>query len=342
MKKSAAVVTGCLLTVILFAFGKEFSSGSLKGLEICAEILIPSLFPFMVAAALTSAGDIPQFIKNKLSPIMKFFFRQQADAAFAVLIGLFGGYPAGVKTAVSLYESGKITREQARRLNLFCVNAGAGFCVNAIGNGLLNSRKSGLILLFSLCISAVILGFFTRGKKEDYLTPPQIIGIPFSEALVKSVSSSSTAMLGICAFVTLFSGIIAVLSTLGIKENILLFLCCILEVTSGCAQAAGKVSLPSIAAICAFGGICVHMQVFSLGKNLMPDMGKFCLYRLLHAALAWITCSVLLFFFPVELQTVSIMTQNAAPVSFSVPAAVSMLFLSALLILDLDTNRKVC
>lgn len=341
-RKSAAAAAGGILTVILFAFGKEFSLGALSGLKICAEILIPSLFPFMVAAALTSAGELPPFIKSILTPVTRFLFRLPADGAFAITLGLLGGYPTGAKTAVSLYRSGKISREQAQRLMLYCVNAGAGFCVNAVGSGMLNSRKSGYILLVSLCISALILGFFTRGKNEKSISAQQILPLPFSKALVGSVSSSATGMLLICAFVTLFSGVIAAFSSIGISEKFLLPFCCILEVTSGCAEAAGKVSLPVIAAVCAFGGICVHMQIFALAEDLLPPVGKFYLYRLFHALLSGGICFILLKIFPVELQTVSVMQQNAALVSFSVPAAVSLLFLSALLILDLDSGKKMC
>ncbi len=342
MKRKITLTAGLLLSAVLFVFGKEFCDGALTGIKICGEILIPSVFPFMIAAALTSAGELPPFVKKLLAPVMRLLFRQRADAALAVLIGLFGGYPAGVKSAVTLYKSGKITREEAQRLILFCVNAGAGFCVNAIGNGLLNSRKAGFILLASLCISAVVLGFFARNKSSGYLTETQHITVPFSKALVDSVSSSCSAMLSICAFVILFSGIINTLYALKLNPKLSLLLCCLLEVTSGCAEAAAKTPLPLLAAICAFGGICVHMQIFSLSENLLPDIKKFYLFRVLHSLLSALICSLLLKFFPVELQTVSIMTQNAAFVSLSVPAAVSMLFLSSLLILDLDSNKKIC
>lgn len=342
MKRKITLTAGLLLSVVLFVFGNEFYNGALAGLKICGEILIPSVFPFMIAAALTSAGELPPFAKKILTPFMRLLFRQRADAALAVLIGLFGGYPAGVKSAVTLYKSGKITFEEAQRLILFCINAGAGFCVNAIGSGLLNSRKSGFILLASLCISALILGFFTRNKSNGYLTETQHIYVPFSKALVESISSSSSSTLGICAFVTLFSGIINVLYSMKLNPKLALWLCCLLEVTSGCAEAATKIPLPLLAAICAFGGICVHMQIFAISENLLPDIKKFYFFRVLHTLLSALICSMILRFFPVEMQTVSIMTQNAALVSLSVPAAVSMLFLSSLLILDLDSNKKIC
>lgn len=333
---------GLLLTAMLFLFTKEFFSGAVDGLKNCAAIIIPSLFPFMVSSTLCASGEMPQKLLKALSPVCRILFDQRAESMGAIILGLFGGYPTGAKAAVSLYKSGKITKKQAQRLILFCVNAGAGFCVTALGGSMLGSRKAGCIILVSLCISAIVLGLFARGKREEFIPRAQIIPQPFSQAFVSSVSSAGKGIIDICAFVTLFSGLISCISASGINEKYLLPLYCIAEITCGCANAAGKIPLEFIAAACAFGGICVHMQVFAIAGEAAPPIGKFYLFRVLHAGLSALVCSVLLRFFPIEIHTAVTLNENAALISLSVPVSLSMLIMCALLILDLDCNKKIC
>ena len=144
------------------------------------------------------------------------------------------------------------------------------------------------------------------------------------------------------AFATLFSGLIAVVSVLVSNENVMIAVSCLLEITSGCASAAGKIPLPIIAAVCAFGGLCVHMQIFASAGRVKPDIKKFFAFRLLHAVISGSVCSLLLKLFPVATQTAVTFSDSAELFSFSMPAALSLLFFSSLLIFDLDKQRKIC
>ncbi len=343
-KGFSALFAGFVCFIFLSVFWAPFAQGLSAGLENCAKTVIPSLFPFLIAASLTGNGDIPEKAKKLLNPITQKLFRLPSESLPAIILSQFGGYLSGAKAVDSLYRSGAISREQAERLLLFGVNSGIGFSVNAVGSIMLGSRESGIILLISLCISSLICGFLTRllpseaneAKRLSYSQPP------LSIAVVESVSSSAQAILTACAFVSVFSGISSVLDSLIPDENIRLAAACLLEVTNGCISAAGKVSLPIIAAVCAFGGICVHMQVFAVAKNICIKIPAFYLFRILHSLIAFIACKILLFIFPIDTTVFLSITPNARLWSFSAPASISLLLLSALLILDLDNNQKIC
>lgn len=344
MKKGLAFsVFGICFFAFLFIFSEEFSEGIKTGLSNCAKAVIPSLFPFMVAATLTGYGELPEKLKRFLTPLTEFFFGLPADCFFAVITGQLGGYLSGAKAAETLFTSGKLTQSQTSRLIMFSVNAGMGFTVNAVGSVMLRSRESGRILLLSLVISSIILGFISKYFKSDEreikrLAPKEL---SFSEAIVSSVSSAAVSTLFACAFVTVFSGISSVTESLIKSESISLAVSCILEVTNGCFDASGKISLPLIAAVCAFGGICVHMQVFSIAKETKINVPRFYFFRVIHSAIAYLTCKTILYFFPVEQSVFLSFSNNAALWSFSAPASVSLLFLSALLILDLDNKERI-
>ncbi len=345
MKKiKSPALAGAAMFVFLFFFAREFAAGVAQGLESCAKTVIPSLFPFLIAASLAGGGALPERAKKIINPITERLFNLPADTLPVIILAQLGGYLSGAKAADSLCRAGSITKSQAQRLTLFSVNAGMGFSVNALGSIMLGSREAGRVIFISLCISSLIAGFFTRflpdEKGETRKIAPKTE--PFSAIAVKSVSSSAAAMLTACAFVIFFSGLLSVIASRVQNESLRILISCLLEVTNGCACAAGRISIPALAAVCAFGGVCVHLQVFALTEGIGMKYGEFFLFRLLHAALAFAVCHAALRFFPIDEQVFLSFSKNAALWSFSAPASVSLLFLSALLILDLDNKAEIC
>ncbi len=342
-KENTAAFAGSAMFIFLLVFSGEFKEGFAYGLKNCAEIVIPSLFPFLIAASLAGSGELPPKANRFISAITQFLFRQPAESIFAVILGQLGGYLSGAKAAQSLCSSGKISVGQAEKLMLFCINPGIGFAVNALGSIMLSSRSSGRIIFASICISAFICGIISRFLpcKADTETNQKIIQPSFSAAVVSSVSSGSLSILTVCAFVCLFSGLTSVIEAHLTNENIRLTVICLLEITNGCIYASKEMSLPFISAICAFGGLCVHMQIFSVTENFRIRPSLFYAFRVLHAVLSFTVCSLILWLFPAEQQVLLNITPEAALWSFSAPASVSLLFLSALLILDLDNKYKI-
>lgn len=301
------------------------------------------MFPFLVSSSLAGSGNMPKIMRRISDPVLQKLFRLPGDCLPAIIIGQLGGYLSGAKAADSLCQSGIISPSQASRLTFFSINAGMGFTVNAVGSIILGSRQTGRILLTSLCISSLITAFLTRfiPEKETADVPVRKI-IPFSQALVSSVSSGTNAMLAACGFICIFSGILSVAAKLISHEKIFSAVSCLLEITNGCIIASEKFSPALIAAFCAFGGICVHFQIFAVTRSFSLNTGRFYLFRIIHAVLTYIVCTALLHLFPVEHQAFLSVSENIAPWSYSAPSAVSLLFLSLLLILDLDNNRKIC
>lgn len=344
MKKNnyIATVTGLLFFVMLFIFSEQFIIGINSGLMNCVRIVIPSVFPFLIASSLTGFGSIPNKLKRFLEPITRFFFRLPAETLPAIILGQLGGYLAGAKAAESLRKNGIISSSQSERLTLFCVNAGMGFSVNAVGNAMLCSREAGRVLLASLCVSSLLTGFvlkFFPLSGSDIEITSKKPRITFSDAVTTSVASASQTMLAACGFVTLFSGICAVTDSLIADETVKTAVTCFFEVTRGCVNLAGKAPLPVIAFVCAFGGLCVHLQVFSMSR---PNVIRFYLFRIIHSAIAFFVCKIAIYINPIESPVFLSFSENAAPFSFSLPAAISLVFLSFLLISDLDYRREIC
>ncbi len=334
---------GITLFIFLLVFSDEIRTGFVDGLKNCSEIIIPSLFPFLIAASLTGSGKLPPKINRIISPITGFLFGLPAEVVFTVILGQLGGYLSGAKSAQSLCSSDRISAGQAEKLMLFCINPGIGFTVNALGNIMLSSRNSGRIIFLSICLSSLVCGIVCRfiPCKTSKKSNENILVPSFSEAVVSSVSSGTFSLLTACAFVCIFSGITSVIVTYITNENLRLATVCLLEITNGCLLASKEMSLPFICFICAFGGICVHMQIFAVADNFRIRLPLFYAFRILHALLAFLICSFILWLFPTEQQVILNITPEAELWSFSAPASVSMLFLSSLLILDLDNKYRI-
>ena len=114
----------------------EVASGAVvEGLRLCGSVILPSLFPFFVCAALMTELSLTHIPARLFAPVMRPLFHVGGAGSAALALGLLGGYPAGAQVTVQLYKSGCITRQEAERLLCFCNKAGPAFLIGVTGMG---------------------------------------------------------------------------------------------------------------------------------------------------------------------------------------------------------------
>lgn len=341
MKRALTGSFACLLLLLLLLRPAALTAGVQTGLTACASTVIPSLFPFSVAAALAMQSSLPQPVLRVLAPLMR-RLRQPPESAAIVLLALLGGYPVGAQAIGSAVAGGRLTREQAARLQCVCVNAGFGFPINAVGAALLGTRSAGRLLFIAVTAAALLLLPACRLPLRG--SPAQTRPIPplVQASPLESVAGSARAMLTVCGLVALFSGLGGALESCALPPAAVTALCCLTEVTTGCLRIAGRCPLPLLAAVIAFGGLCVHLQVAALAGPAAPPLPRFYSFRAAHAALAAAITAGLQRLFPQATAAIAAAGVRPAATPHSVPAAVSLLFLIVLMILDLDRERKIC
>ena len=329
--------------------------GARDGLALCGQVVIPSLYPFFVLSGLFAQLSGARRREGR-GRAMRTLLRQPSGAAGVVLMGLLGGYPMGAKTAAQFYERGLLTRGQAQRLQLFCVNAGPAYLIGAVGTGLLGSRRAGAILFISMAAASLLIGLCTRflASREDTCVVPAIRDEKksFDQLLLTAVGQATGSILGVCAWIVLFSTLCALLRRLPVGLwGAIPVLNVFLEVSSG-AQAAVRagVALPVLCAALGWGGLSVHCQLLGDIRKTGLPLQLFWASRLLHGGMAAALCHQLLKWFPVDIAASIVdaaRLEGAAATSVklwavSAPAAAAALFFCAFLILDLDLNRKIC
>ena len=97
-----------------------------SGLTLCANVIIPSVFPFIVLSDfLYSNADFS--LLNRTGTLFERIFKTNRVGLYPFILGILCGFPLGVKSARELYSDGRITKNEAERLIGFCNNTGVKY-----------------------------------------------------------------------------------------------------------------------------------------------------------------------------------------------------------------------
>ena len=109
---------------------------SKDAMDMCYEIIIPSLFPFFVCSGLLIYSGFGSIIANLAQGIMRPIFNVAPAGAAAFVMGILSGFPSGAICTADLYRCGNLSKSEAERLLAFCNNSGPLFIIGAIGRAL--------------------------------------------------------------------------------------------------------------------------------------------------------------------------------------------------------------
>lgn len=241
-----------------------------------------------------------------------------------------------------LFENGEITQAQGRRMLTFCVNAGPAFVIGTVGTSILSSKKAGIILLVSMTVTALLLGIISRFFAEKAIGKNTIIKRVFNpNVLTESVSQSIQTMSAICAWIILFSGINELITELPVSESAKVWLSMITEVTNGCMNAVRRFPACIVALTLVWSGLAVHFQLLPYLIKLNMKLRYFWISRLLSGGMSCALAWLLFKLFPCNISVFASSTNFVSKAySVSVPVAVSMMLLSALLLIDIKPCTK--
>ena len=305
----------CLLAVAsgLVIFPSQMVSAAKDGVDMCFNVIIPSLFPFFVLSSLTVELGVAEKLGRLLAPLMRPLFNVGGACASALVLGFIGGYPVGAKTVINLYENGECSKTEAERMLSFCNNSGPAFIFGVVGAGIFSSGTIGLILYLahiaaSVCVGLVFRRWGSGGITRHEASIPRAT-TPFPEAFVTSVRSSFMSALGICGFVIFFTVLIKLLfisgimvfiaealggalSFLGINSQwVSRLLTGLIELTSGVwslREVSGQVaaSVAMAAFMLGWAGLSVHCQVLSFIGNSGISVRTYVIGKFLHGVIS--------------------------------------------------------
>ena len=269
-----------------------------EGIQLCAQVLIPSLFPFfLVSCLLTDA------LANKPIPLLRpveRLCRIPAGSGCLLLTGLLGGYPAGAQSVGLAYRTGRICRTDGERMLSFCSNAGPAFLFGMVAPFFDNPLH--LWLLWAVHIlSALLAGFLIPGGGTQFSPASGSPGITAVQAMDKSIRS----MASVCGWVILFRMVLGLAEpalTSFTSEEFRIALSGMLELSNGCIRLDGihRTGLRFFLAsgMLSFGGVCVAMQTGSVCGGL--SMRRYIPGKLLQMGISFALSGLLQPLFPAQ------------------------------------------
>ena len=340
-------------TLSLVIWPQESMDAARTGLQLCYNVIIPSLFPFFVLSALVVELGLAGYIGRALERIMRPLFNVPGSCASAVALGFIGGYPVGARTAISLYEKGLCTKTEAERLLAFCNNSGPAFILGVVGAGVFSDSRVGILLYLahaaaSMCVGLLFRFYKRRERGGDKGERLHFQAQRLSAAFTGTVKSSFMNTLSICAFVVFFTVVLRMLAISGVLPGLagglsaLLaplgfteawgerLLTGVMEISSGVWSLSGDGSLTGRLAMAAFilgwAGVSVHCQVLSFLGNSGLSTRTYLAGKLLHGGLSALFVGALARAFPLEAQVSAYLAdqvEGIASLDFSTALTVS-------------------
>ena len=267
IKRSIVMFLPLLCLLILFGNSHTAIAGARTGLSLWANVIVPTLLPFIVLTNTFLAGQaLPRLVNHPL------FRRFKPCVLLCILIGFLCGYPMGGKFVNDLYTGGFLDRRLAELLLVFCNNASPMFVIGyVIHYGLADSISP--CIVFSLLYIPNLLLFVVRylhyQKYASKTAEFHLQEHPKSFSDIISQSISSVLMIGV--YIMLFSILTSLLKAF-VKPYTLLPIAS-LEITVGISLlqtqlCAGKLQTAYMLALTAFGGLSAIAQTKSVSPAL--------------------------------------------------------------------------
>lgn len=322
---------------LLLLYPQAAFDGVREGIDTCLSTVIPSLFPFLFISDVSYELGIFALLSSKTEKLMYSLFRLPSAAFPIIVMSLIGGFPVGATLVGKALDSNSVTRTQAQRMLLFCINPGPAFVVLTVGCLLLSSAQIGWIIYASITFSSLLTGVLSRFlfENENFVAKAKPLKISTEPGrLAKTLNHSTKNMVNICAWIVIFSCMGKLAENLPLGRGVLICFRLVSEVTGGAITAAEHFALPVVAAVISFSGICVHFQIMPFLIKAKLKYKYFLSVRILCAALSCVITYILLELFPQYSDAVSLI-QKSENVSLgaSPAASVFFMFMSGLLII---------
>ncbi|WP_187820309.1 nucleoside recognition domain-containing protein [Pasteuria penetrans] len=317
-----AVIIGGM-ALLLLSHPEPAIQGSLHGMRLWWQVIMPSLLPFIVVAEILFHSGIIENLGRWVTPIFRPLLGIPGSGSLVLLLGWMSGNPTGALLAARLRREGWVTQSEGERILVASCTSGPLFLCGAVAAGFFQRPELAIHLLGGHHLGNLLLLFLLRctlwrttrrepsvsncDRQDDgvmaVLRSPQLsLGAVLREAAERSMQT----MLVLLGILTTFSAILHLVKFVGffswihhglvqqdsaMASLVVPVLVGGVEMTLGIHDIVAQpvdllIRLGAVAAVAAFGGFCIHAQVASLLVGTDLRYRVYCLARLGHAFLA--------------------------------------------------------
>lgn len=296
MKRNLAGIGIVILFAVMLISPKAVFNGASEGLLLWFQIILPTLFPFILITNLLLYTDSIHYISGAVGGILCRLFRVSKNGSFAVITGFLCGYPMGAKVTADLLASGYVSEEEGKYLLSFCNNTSPVFILNFIVWKALGAEELVIpSLVILLGVPAMMSFFFRRHflKGAKRFTNQKTAGYMKKNWNFKIVDScimdGFETITKVGGYIILFSVILSLMEAMPRQIPLLNYLLPSLEVTNGIVLI-GESSLPlsiqypAMLALTSFGGLCAAAQTQCMIQHTSLSILPYTMEKLVTAA----------------------------------------------------------
>ena len=286
----------------------EISESIRLSFSICINNLFPSLIPFMILSNILIKYNFIEALNEIFGNIIKKTFGINKNCSFAVILSMFTGTPSNGKYLKDLYENKLIDNIDIQKSLNFCHFANPIFILSTIGHDFLNNKRIGLIILISHYLGSFIIGFFKKSKinKEIYINKNinNENRKNFINIFNNSINDTVNNLILILGVITVCLVISTILNNIFNINNNFKFIYGLLEITQGLKYLSlsnFNILVKSIIStfLISFGGISIHIQVFSIIENKKIRYLPYLFSRIIHGILSCFICFILMYIYKI-------------------------------------------
>lgn len=309
MKKSVLRFSSILILLLLLWNPPLAYRGARDGLLLWADVVLPTLLPFMLCSNAIVAIDAIHILTFPFQYLLTYSFRLSKTGSYVLVSGLLCGYPMGAKTCREFVDSGKITSKEGAYLLSICNHPSPMFLLGFAAPKLFGIIPVWLLLV---CVYLPILPVAMLSRFFYGIDKPQK-SLPYSKeqelSFDESLMNSFDVMVKIGGYIMLFSIVASYIRLLPIKNLVLRSLLLgFIEITTGIqaisGDTAGIMSALLITGVTAFGGMSGIFQTKSVIsgscnlKNAGLSIRHYVAWKAVHTVLSCILFILLTYFLP--------------------------------------------
>lgn len=247
--------------------------------------IFPSLFPFFILSDLLVNYGFIDVITTLFSKITNFLFKINKNSSYILFMSIISGFPSSAKYTKELLDKNLINECDGTKILMFSHFSNPLFILSMISN-------RPLLIIFSHYIGNFIIGLFVRNKYISPSTHTNIHSKPLSfiQVLTNSIKKSIDSLLLILGIIVVFFIISSIINTS--LTNV------ILELSQGINYMNNSLINPRlqaviIASLLSFGGLSVHMQIYSILSETKIRYKPYLLSRIFHSIISGIIVYIL-------------------------------------------------
>lgn len=305
MKKFLKLIFLIAVILILLTNYLNIISSIKMSFKICINNLFPSLIPFMLISNIFIKYDFIYEISNMFEKITNKIFKTNSSIFYVIIMSMLSGTPSNAKYLNDLYNNKFININDIKKTILFCHFTNPFFILGTIGYMYLNNKKIGLIILISHYLSCFIIAILNRNKyKLEKIDNKErtIIKKGFMNNLSESIYSIYNTLILILGIITTCLIITTILDNYLNINNNYKYIYGLIEITQGLnylSTSNFNIYIKSMIAtfLISFGGLCIHIQVFSILDNKKIQYLPYFFSRIFHGIISSLITLILANYF---------------------------------------------